>query len=707
MSSEAMMSKKKNDESDDDANDANTTKNTSSAASVDALADKVNDVAIAGKDDDGEQQQQHRAAASGKVEDDDDEDDRGGVEGSANSNEDDEGVVGDSKRTIFIGGVPPYDIDEEKVTRYFKTEHEEDVSTKLIPDARKGCHKGYGFVKFKTQASAERFLALGKVEIDGKTIDVKAANKDSPRYDLNHSNNMNTMNMMMMMNPGVNGGGFYNNNHHQRGGGFSQQGYPNQMMMGGGRGRGRGFMGGGRGDFGGGRGGRGVGYMSHYGQTHGYHQPNIIMGPDGNMMVVDPYFNPNMGVGGVGANQGMFTHPRPRRFSGGRGGGFMGQRRGTYPAQFNQSGNANGLNGSDGVVNGPSQSDGNDGIVNNPDEEDSEDANGNATNASTGASGGSNEAIPLLDENGFPLPAEEQGTDQDRAVGGASSSTSSRRYNSNGAGGMGGGYPQNSSQVFVGGLPKTATEEEVGWFFSQYGPVARVRLIYDKETGASKRYGFVEFAHPEIAATVKDLRNLQFQGRTIDVNFASRHISQMNYGMPPRGSRHQQHQQVMMQQMMAAGGMPPPFDAMGNPIMYAPNGMMIPPPYFAAMQQQNDGGENMKTGGDDGNTSISNIGGVDMSSFNANMNAGGMPGGANLEGQEYLNMYGAPYGMGFPPGNAAMFGQPGAIPPDGSFNNMDPSGMMPIPQQQGQPQQQDFSPPLPQTGMSESVVSDE
>jgi len=32
---------------------------------------------------------------------------------------------------------------------------------------------------------------------------------------------------------------------------------------------------------------------------------------------------------------------------------------------------------------------------------------------------------------------------------------------------------------------------------------------------------------------------------------------------------------------------------------------------------------------------------------------------------------------------------------------------MPIPQQQGQPQQQDFSPPLPQTGMSESVVSDE
>jgi len=181
-----------------------------------------------------------------------------------------------------------------------------------------------------------------------------------------------------------------------------------------------------------------------------------------------------------------------------------------------------------------------------------------------------------------------------------------------------------------------------------------------------------------------------------------------------------------MMQMMAAGGMPP-FDAMGNPIIYAPNGMMIPPPHFAAMQQQQQqnegggggplpvGGENMKQG-DDGNTSISNIGVVDMSSLNANMNAVGMPGGAVPDGQEYPNMQGTPYGMGFPPGNVAMFGQPGMMP-DGSFN-MDPNGI-PMPQlheqqqqqqqqqqqeqqqqeeEQEQQQQQDFSPPLPASG---------
>ena len=52
------------------------------------------------------------------------------------------------------------------------------------------------------------------MEIDGKTIDVKAANKDSPRYDPNHVNSHNNNNnnvMMMMMNAG--GNGFYNNNH--------------------------------------------------------------------------------------------------------------------------------------------------------------------------------------------------------------------------------------------------------------------------------------------------------------------------------------------------------------------------------------------------------------------------------------------------------------------------------------------------------------
>ena len=76
--------------------------------------------------------------------------------------------VGDSKRTIFIGGIPPYEIDEERVTRFFKNEHEEEVTTKLIPDLRKGCHKGYGFVKFKPRNPRSDFWNEGKWRSTGR-----------------------------------------------------------------------------------------------------------------------------------------------------------------------------------------------------------------------------------------------------------------------------------------------------------------------------------------------------------------------------------------------------------------------------------------------------------------------------------------------------------------------------------------------------------
>jgi hypothetical protein len=49
-----------------------------------------------------------------------------------------------------------------------------------------------------------------------------------------------------------------------------------------------------------------------------------------------------------------------------------------------------------------------------------------------------------------------------------------------------------ASQVFVGGLPKTATDQTIMQTFSQYGPVSRVDLKYD-EWGSSKGFAFVYF----------------------------------------------------------------------------------------------------------------------------------------------------------------------------------------------------------------------
>ena len=45
--------------------------------------------------------------------------------------------------------------------------------------------------------------------------------------------------------------------------------------------------------------------------------------------------------------------------------------------------------------------------------------------------------------------------------------------------------------IYVGNLPYSATEEDVSGLFAAYGPVERVKIITDRETGRSKGFAFV------------------------------------------------------------------------------------------------------------------------------------------------------------------------------------------------------------------------
>jgi RNA recognition motif-containing protein len=45
--------------------------------------------------------------------------------------------------------------------------------------------------------------------------------------------------------------------------------------------------------------------------------------------------------------------------------------------------------------------------------------------------------------------------------------------------------------IYVGNLPYTATEEDVTGLFASHGPVERVKIITDRETGRSKGFAFV------------------------------------------------------------------------------------------------------------------------------------------------------------------------------------------------------------------------
>lgn len=71
-------------------------------------------------------------------------------------------------------------------------------------------------------------------------------------------------------------------------------------------------------------------------------------------------------------------------------------------------------------------------------------------------------------------------------------------------------------RLFVGGIPKFATDDQLTAFFSKWGEVRAAYSIKNLE-GKSKSYGFVDFFNHETAEEVLKAAPLEFKGRRIDV----------------------------------------------------------------------------------------------------------------------------------------------------------------------------------------------
>ncbi|MBA0914710.1 MAG: RNA-binding protein [Nitrospira sp.] len=77
------------------------------------------------------------------------------------------------------------------------------------------------------------------------------------------------------------------------------------------------------------------------------------------------------------------------------------------------------------------------------------------------------------------------------------------------------------SKIYVGGLPYSATEQELSDLFGRHGSVASARIITDKFTGQSRGFGFVEMSSDaEVQAAVAALNGTEMGGRTLTVNEA-------------------------------------------------------------------------------------------------------------------------------------------------------------------------------------------
>ncbi|MDR2193195.1 MAG: RNA-binding protein [Treponema sp.] len=78
-----------------------------------------------------------------------------------------------------------------------------------------------------------------------------------------------------------------------------------------------------------------------------------------------------------------------------------------------------------------------------------------------------------------------------------------------------------AKKLYVGNLTYNTTEDGLRNLFSQFGTVVSVKVIYDRDTGNSKGFGFVEMETDEAAsAAITATNGREFEGRQIRVNEA-------------------------------------------------------------------------------------------------------------------------------------------------------------------------------------------
>ena len=78
-----------------------------------------------------------------------------------------------------------------------------------------------------------------------------------------------------------------------------------------------------------------------------------------------------------------------------------------------------------------------------------------------------------------------------------------------------------ATKLFIGSLPYSTTDDELEATFAPFGNVASAKVIFDRETGRSKGFGFVEMENDaEAKAAIEKLNGSDFGGRSLVVNEA-------------------------------------------------------------------------------------------------------------------------------------------------------------------------------------------
>lgn len=121
-----------------------------------------------------------------------------------------------------------------------------------------------------------------------------------------------------------------------------------------------------------------------------------------------------------------------------------------------------------------------------------------------------------------------------------------------------------SRVVYVGHVPFDMTEEQIEDIFRSAGPVEQTRLVFDRATGKSKGFAFVQYFEPESAASaVRNLDNYKTGSMHLKVNYSSGRFPGNNGGSSNSSNSKQKGDQqdetgVVPEIVNIVSGIPPP-----------------------------------------------------------------------------------------------------------------------------------------------------
>jgi RNA recognition motif-containing protein len=78
-----------------------------------------------------------------------------------------------------------------------------------------------------------------------------------------------------------------------------------------------------------------------------------------------------------------------------------------------------------------------------------------------------------------------------------------------------------SVNIYIGNLPFSTTNDDLERLFAEHGAVTSARVITDRDSGASRGFGFVEMGDDGAARTaISALDGYEIDGRPLRVNEA-------------------------------------------------------------------------------------------------------------------------------------------------------------------------------------------